>query len=71
MKEETNPNPDECPLIGHGLSLSGSTLDLDSSVANLAGIVWFDGNVILNLHATPADYANTVLATGSVTTYLL
>ena len=71
MKKGTNPNPDECPLIGHGLSLSGSTWTFDSSVANLAGIVWFDGNVILDLHATPADYVNTVLATGSVTTYLV
>lgn len=71
MKKGTNPNPDECPLIGHGLSLSGSTWTFDSSAANLAGIVWFDGNVILSLHETPNDFVNSVIATGSVTTDLI
>jgi hypothetical protein len=71
MKKGTDPNPDECPLIGHGLSLSGSTWTFDSSAANLAGIVWFDGNVILDLHATPNDFVNSVIATGSVTTNLI
>lgn len=64
----TTENPITCP---NGVTLSGGTWTFDSSAANLAGIVWFDGNVILDLHATPADYVNTVLATGSVTTYLV
>ena len=57
-----------CPS---GVSLSSGTWTFDSSVANLAGIIWFDGNVILSLHETPADYVNSVITTGSVTTNLI
>lgn len=71
MKKGTNPNPDECPLIGHGVSLSGSTWSFNSSTANLAGVIWFDGDVILDLNETPSDYVNTVLSTGYVTTNLI
>lgn len=57
-----------CPS---GVSLSGNVWTFDSSVANLAGTIWFDGNVILDLHATPADFINSVITTGSVTTNLI
>lgn len=57
-----------CPS---GVSLSSGKWTFDSSIANLVGIIWFDGNVILDLHATPADYVNSVITTGSVTTNLI
>lgn len=57
-----------CPS---GVTLSSGTWTFDSSVANLAGIVWFDGNVSLSLHETPNDFVNSVITTGSVTTNLI
>ena len=57
----------KCPS---GVTLSGGTWTFDSSAANLAGIVWFQGNVITNLKETPQDYINTILATGSIETKL-
>lgn len=60
--------PITCPS---GVSLNSGTWTFDSSAANLAGIIWFDGDVILSLHKTPADYVNSVITTGSVTTNLI
>ncbi len=67
----TKENPITCPTSGVNLDLSDGTWTFDSSAANLAGIVWFDGDVILSLHKTPADFVNSVIATGSVTTNLI
>lgn len=65
----TTETPITCPTSG--VTLSGGTWTFDSSAANLAGIVWFDGNVILSLHESPADFVNSVITTGSVTTDLI
>lgn len=57
-----------CPT--NGVSLSNGVWSFKSSSANLSGIIWFDGDVILNLEKTPNDYINTVFATGKVSTAL-
>lgn len=63
----TTPIKITCPT---GISFETGTWSFNSSAANLAGIVWFEGNVIIQLKKTPSDMVNTVLATGSVTTDL-
>jgi|GEM_PF-1719950 len=57
-----------CPS---GVTLSSGVWRFNSSTANLAGVIWFDGDVILDLNGTPSDYVNTVLSTGYVTTNLI
>ncbi|WP_173913094.1 hypothetical protein [Acinetobacter sp. Marseille-Q1618] len=57
-----------CP--SQGVTLNSGIWTFDSSKANLAGVIWFDGDVKLQLNSTPSDYVNSVLAVGSVTTEL-
>jgi hypothetical protein len=64
----TTPIKITCPT---GVSYATGTWSFDSSAVNLAGIAWFEGNVIIQLQTTPNDMLNTVLATGSVTTDLV
>ena len=65
----TTPTEITCPT---GVSIDNKGVwSFNSSTAKLAGIMWFDGNVIIELVATPNDMVNTVLATGSVTTDLI
>lgn len=64
----TTPVKITCPT---GVSLNKGIWSFNSSTANLAGVVWFEGNVIIQLETTPKDMINTVLATGSVTTDLV
>lgn len=59
--------PITCPS---GVTLSNGVWTFDSSLANLAGIIWFDGNTILQLNLTPNDYVNSVITTGTIETQL-
>ena len=63
----TTPIKITCPT---GATLNSGVWSFNSSTAKLAGIIWFDGNVIIELEKSPDDMVNTVLATGSVTTDL-
>lgn len=56
-----------CPS---GITLNSGVWTFNSSTANLAGIIWFQGNVIITLKKEPNDYINTILATGSIETTL-
>lgn len=61
-----------------GVSFKDDVWDFDSSVAKLAGIIWFDGDVNLtmkpkndqiqnNIYTTNDDIVNTVVAIGNIT----
>lgn len=59
-----------CPPSGvsRGKYKGNDVWEFDSHLANLPGIIWFDGDVLLKLHQTPNDYINSVIATGTVET---
>jgi len=56
-----------CPS---GVSLNNGVWTFNSSVAQLPGIIWLDGNTILMLNKTPNDYVNSVITTGTLETKL-
>ena len=64
----TTPVKITCPS---GVTLNNKAeWTFNSATANLAGIVWFDNNLIVELNKEPNDMVNTILTTGSLTTDL-